>query len=284
MEIIKKESGSGITVTDGEGKPKTLEEFVKEEEDKERDRQTEEHVNQETGVIRRRTIYNQPHLRISVRKDLPSNGKVYSQGEINTKFCERNLKLMAQDTNVPVIQLVIGAMVDGGWYTPEMIANKILQTNPNRKVDGSNVSWRMSQLRNSAAKNFIEKKATETGRRGYQYSFARCLYMNLSAADIYGLYAKSNRKVTLNTIREKFPDIATYLDRKKRKDKWVEDGKSSPKGAYEKPVESEPEISEPIVKLADNIKRAVSEKIEVELNVNGRIDFVFQFGILRGDD
>jgi hypothetical protein len=277
MEIIRKESGSGITVTDGEGKPKTLEEFVKEEEDKERDRQTEEHVNQETGVIRRRTIYNQPHLRLRDRKDHPSGGKVYSQGEINTIFCERNLKLMAQDKpKAPLIQLVIGAMIDGAWYTPDKVANKILEANPDIKVDGSNVSWRMSQLRGSPVSNFIEKRATEAGRRGYEYSFARCLYMNLSAADIYGLYTKSNRKITVNAIKEKFPDIAAYLDRKQRKDKWS--------GSHESPVEAEPEVAEPLVKLADTIKRSVSDKLEVEIKVNGRIDFVFNFGILRGND
>lgn len=276
MEIIRKESGSGITVTDGEGKPKTLEEFVKEEEDKERDRQTEEHVNQETGVIRRRTIYNSPHLRLPQRKDHPSGAKVYSQGEINTQFCERNLKLMAQDTKIPLIQLVIGAMVDGGWYTPEKVANKILEANPNTKVDGNNVSWRMSQLRGSPVKGFVEKRPTAAGRRGYEYSFARCLYMNLSAAEIYGLYTKSNRNITINTIKEKFPDIAVYLDRKLRKDKWS--------GSHESPVEAEPEIKEPLVKLADTIKRSVSDKLEVEIKVNGRIDFVFNFGILRGSD
>lgn len=52
-ERIPKLSGSGITI-DGQ---KTLEEYIDEEEEKERNREVEEHRNEETGVIRRRTIY-----------------------------------------------------------------------------------------------------------------------------------------------------------------------------------------------------------------------------------
>jgi len=273
METIKKDSGSGITFTGEDGQSKTLEEFVQEEEDKEKDRQVEEQRSEVIGFSRR-TIYNQPHYRLCERKDHPSGGKVYTQGEINTLFCERNLKLMAQEKTTPLVQLVIGSMADGGWYTPEKIANKILEANPTIKVDASNVSWRMSQLRGSAVNSFVIKRPSEAGRRGFEYSFARCLCLSLSAAEIYGLYTKSNRKITLNSIKEKFPEIATYLEQKHRKDKWSK--------GNENPVEEGPEVAEPPAKLADVIKRSVGDKLEVEIKVNGRIDFVFGFGFLKG--
>lgn len=289
MEIIKKDSGSGITFTGEDGQSKTLEEFVQEEEEKEKDKEVEEYHNEETGVIRRRTIYREPHDRQKERRDRPTGAKIYTQEEINTQFNERNLKRMAQSKGTPLVQLVIGCMADGAWYSPQRIADKIKEVDPNNKsADASQVSWRISQLRQSPVKPFIEKRNCLDSRVN-EYSLARPLVVNLSANDIYALYQKRRKDVTRHTLAVKFPDIATYLERKDRQDKWggvAKDVSHETKkiGPIEKPVEAEPEINEPIVSLANEVKRVIAEKLGVDVNISGRIEIAFKFGIERESD
>lgn len=284
-ETIEKASGSGVTFITADGECKTLEEYCDEEEEKEKDKEAQEEQELETGFARRRTIYRGPNDRVKTRAGNPQKLKVYTQEEINTTpiFHERNLKLMTSDSKTPLIQLVIMALSDGGWYTPARIAEKLVEANPNCKADASNVSWRLSQLRNSPVKLFVEKRLSETGHRVNEYSFARCVIVNLKPTEIYQLYRKSNRDITPHSIAARFPDVAAYLDKKGRKDNWSGAGEQAPKVFFEKPVEPEPEITEPLVNLAENIKQTIAKQTGLDVNINGRVEIVFKFALERGE-
>ena len=292
MEVLRKQSGSGITFSSADGTQKSMEEYVAEEEGKEHDVQAQAQHDEETGHPRRRIIYRSP-IKKALDDVMDENGEVrkYTAGEKNEKFGKALFQRMALN-NAQISPLIIARMLYGSPLKPREIADEIKQANPKSKIGVNSVAAAFTAFKNSDLRYLldIEKGGVGPGR-GAVYSFPREVRINCGAERLYRVYLKSYPD-ELKELADEYEEIRMWLKRKKFTDVLErKTGQGKPKPAKQKLLAKEKpgdyialDDTEPEAQPTLGVTKELAEKISgrtqpaIPSNINVNINITFRWG------